>query len=244
MRRLDSTVCAKPGVNQEALEDAWRWWVEVEWGHSDEGFGALVAGIAKVAVRLRLGDLDPDAGFWCSRPASERVAHVRELQACYYSLKGEGSRRMLLGKDLHDFVSLCLGHGVRFLVVGGYAVAAHGHPRLTRDLDVWVWVDPENAARMVRALGEFGFESLGLTAGDFSEEGRVVQLGYPPNRIDIMTSIDGVEFENCWDRRAEIVLDSLAVPFIGLEDLEKNKLTTGRTQDIADVEGLRQSHSL
>ncbi|MCY4194703.1 MAG: hypothetical protein OXF04_10505 [bacterium] len=123
-------------------------------------------------------------------------------------------------------------------------MAAHGHPRLTKDLDVWVWVDPGNAARMVMALVEFGFESLGLTAEDFSEEGRVVQLGYPPNRIDIMTSIDGVEFESCWDRRTEIVLDSLAVPFIGLEDLEKNKLTTGRAQDIADVEGLRQSRPL
>ena len=150
---------------------------------------------------------------------------------------------MLLGKDLHDFVSLCLEHGVRFLVVGGYAVAAHGHPRLTKDLDVWVWIDPENAARMVRALDEFGFGSLGLTAEDFSEEGQVVQLGYPPNRIDILTSIAGVDFESCWDRRAEITLDSLAVPFIGLEDLVENKLATGRAQDLADVDGLRHSHS-
>lgn len=148
---------------------------------------------------------------------------------------------MLLGKDLHDFVSLCLKHGVRFLVVGGYAVAAHGHPRLTKDLDVWVWVDSENAARLVRVLAEFGFGSLGLTAEDFSEEGQVVQLGYPPNRIDILTSIAGVDFESCWDRRAEILLDSLAVPFIGLDDLEKNKLAAGRAQDLADVEGLRRN---
>lgn len=200
-----------------------------------------MAGIAKVAVRLRLGDPDPDAGFWCSRPAAERIAHVRELQACYYGSESEGRQQMLLGKDLHDFVSLCLRHGVRFLVVGGYAVAAHGHPRLTKDLDVWVWVDPENAARLVRVLAEFGFGSLGLTAGDFSEEGQVVQLGYPPNRIDILTSIAGVDFESCWDRRADIVLDSLAVPFIGLEDLKKNKLAAGRAQDLADVEGLRHN---
>lgn len=202
-----------------------------------------MVGIAKVATKLRLGDLDPDAGFWCSRPGSERVAHVRELQECYYGVDGEGSHEMLLGKDLHDFVSLCLEHGVRFLVVGGYAVAAHGHPRLTKDLDVWVWFDPENAARMVGVLDEFGFAALGLTAEDFSQEDRVVQLGYPPNRIDIMTSIAGVDFESCWARRAEIPLDSLDVPFISLEDLEKNKLATGRAQDIADVEGLRRSHS-
>ncbi len=150
---------------------------------------------------------------------------------------------MLLGKDLHDFTSLCLEHGVRFLVVGGYAVAAHGHPRLTKDLDVWVRVEPQNAARLVGALQEFGFGSLGLAAEDFLEEGQVVQLGYPPNRIDILTSIAGVDFESCWDRRAEILLDSLAVPFIGLEDLEKNKLAAGRAQDLADVEGLRRSRS-
>ena len=163
------------------------------------------------------------------------------MQACYYGSSGQGRQQILLGKDLHDFVSLCLGHGVRFLVVGGYAVAAHGHPRLTRDLDVWVWVDPENAARMVAALDEFGFAALGLTTEDFSEEGQVVHLGNPPNRIDVLTSIAGVDFESCWDRRAEISLDSLAVPFIGLDDLEKNKLAAGRTQDIADVEGLRRS---
>ena len=215
----------------------------VEWSHSDEGFGALMTGIAKVAARLRLGDPDPDAGFWCSRPAAERIAHVRELQACYYDSNGEGRQQMLLGKDLNDFVSLCLEHGVRFLVVGGYAVAAHGHPRLTKDLDVWVWVDSENAARLVQVLTEFGFGSLGLIPEDFSEEGQVVQLGYPPNRIDILTSIAGVDFESCWDRRADIVLDSLAVPFIGLEDLKKNKLAAGRAQDLADVEGLRRNRS-
>ena len=205
--------------------------------------GVLMAGIAKVATRRRLSDPDPDDGFWRSRPAAERVAHVRELQACYFGLDGEEGHQMWLGQDLHDFVSLCLKHEVRFLIVGGYAVAAHGHPRLTKDLDVWVWVDPENATRMVAALDEFGFGSLGLTAEDFSEQGRLLQLGYPPNRIDVLTGIAGVDFETCWDRRAEILLDSLKVPFIGLEDLETNKLATGRTQDVADVEGLRRSRS-
>ena len=131
---------------------------------------------------------------------------------------------MLLGKDLRRFVSLCLHHRVRFLVVGGYAVAAHGHPRLTKDLDVWVRVDPQNAARIVDVLEEFGFESLGLAADDFTAEGQVIQLGYPPNQIDILTGIDGGDFESCWERRVEIPLDSLPVPFIGLEDLERNWL--------------------
>ena len=98
-----------------------------------------MVGIAKVATTLRLGDPDPHAGYWWSRPPAERIAHLRELQEGYYGLDGVEGGRMLLGKDLRRFVSLCLHHRVRFLLVGGYAVAAHGHPRLTKDLDVWVW---------------------------------------------------------------------------------------------------------
>ena len=151
--------------------------------------------------------------------------------------------RMQLARELHEFVSLCVEHGLRFLVVGGYAVAAHGHPRLTKDLDVWVWVDSENATRMAEVLDEFGFGSLGLSADDFTVEGQVVQLGYPPNRIGIMTSIAGVDFEGCWERRTEFLLDSVAVPFIGIEDLERNKLAVGRFQDLADVEALRRNRA-
>lgn len=150
---------------------------------------------------------------------------------------------MQLPRDLHEFVALCVEHGVRFLVVGGYAVAAHGHPRLTKDLDVWVWVDPDNAARMAEVLKEFGFGSLGLSAEDFAVEGQVIQLGYPPSRIDIMTSIAGVDFEGCWARKTEVMLDSVAVPFIGVEDLERNKLSAGRFQDLADVEALRRNRA-
>ena len=202
-----------------------------------------MAGIAKVATTIRLGDPDPDAGFWLSRPPTERVAHVRELQGCYYGPNSDHGGRMQLGKEMHDFVSLCVEHGVRFLVVGGYAVAAHGHPRLTKDLDIWVWIDPENAARIVAVLDEFGFGSLGLSAEDFAVESQVVQLGSPPNRIDISTSIAGVDFEGCWEQRTEVLLDSMAVPFIGLEDLERNKLAVGRFQDLADAKALRRNRA-
>ena len=207
------------------------------------GEAASMVGIAKVATTLRLGDPDPDAGFWLSRPPGERVAHIRELQGCYYRPNSDHGDRMQLARELHEFVSLCVEHGLRFLVVGGYAVAAHGHPRLTKDLDVWVWVDSENAARMAEVLDEFGFGSLGLSADDFMVEGQVVQLGYPPNRIGIMTSIAGVDFEGCWERRTEFLLDSVAVPFIGIEDLERNKLAVGRFQDLADVEALRRNRA-
>ena len=198
-------------------------------------------GIEKVATIVRMGDPDPDDGFWMTRPPTERVAHLRELQACYYGPDTtDGEDNMPLGKDLQEFVALCLDRDVRFLVVGGYAVVAHGHPRLTKDLDIWIWVDSENAARMAGVLDEFGFGSTGLTEEDFAVEGPGVQLGRPPNRIDILTSIPGVDFESCWERREEQPLGSLKVPFIGFEDLERNKLAAGRHQDLADVEALRR----
>lgn len=122
--------------------------------------------------------------------------------------------------------------------MGGYAVAAHGHPRYTADLNIWVWTAAENAAGLLEALTDFGFGAVDLVAADFTEPGRVVQLGYPPVRIDLLTSIDGVEFEECFDRRVDVDLDGLTVPFIGLDDLRRNKAASGRPQDLADLDGL------
>lgn len=114
---------------------------------------------------------------------------------------------MHLDPDFREFVESFIVHDVRFLVVGGYAVAAHGLPRATGDLDAWVWIDPLNAQRIVRALVDFGFGSLDLTEDDFNREDSVVQLGYPPYRIDIITSIDGVDFDDAWERRMPIDVD-------------------------------------
>ncbi len=145
---------------------------------------------------------------------------------------------MQLDRDFREFLACLAAHDVRFLVVGGYAVAAHGHPRYTGDLDIWVWTDVANAAGVLRALEDFGFGSLGLLESDFSEPDRVVQLGYPPVRIDLLTSIDGVEFEPCFARRIEVHVDGLTVPFIALADLRQNKATSGRPQDLADLAAL------
>jgi hypothetical protein len=145
---------------------------------------------------------------------------------------------MQLDPDFRDFVELFTSNGVRFLIVGGYAVAAHGLPRYTGDLDAWVWVSAENASRVVRSLEAFGFSNLGLSEDDFNQPDRVVQLGYPPYRIDVLTSIDGVEFDAAWDRRVVLELDGIEVPFIGRDDLLTNKRVVGRPQDIADVERL------
>ena len=145
---------------------------------------------------------------------------------------------MQLDRDFRELLE-CLGaRDVRFLVVGGYAVAAHGHPRYTGDLDLWVWTSPENAHYLLQALDDFGFGALGLVAGDFTEPDRVVQLGYPPVRVDLLTSIDGVDFDECFDRRMELLLDGLPVPFIALDDLRRNKRASGRPQDLADLAAL------
>jgi hypothetical protein len=148
-----------------------------------------------------------------------------------------------LDPDFRDFVKLFVANDVRFLIVGGYAVAAHGLPRYTGDLDAWVWVSSENASRVVASLEAFGFTGLGLSEDDFNQPDRVVQLGYPPYRIDILTSIDGVEFEPAWERRVILELDGISVPFIGRDDLLINKRSAGRPQDIADVERLSSPES-
>lgn len=140
--------------------------------------------------------------------------------------------------DFREFLACLAARDVRFLVVGGYAVAAHGHPRYTGDLDLWIWTGVENAKSLLTALDDFGFGSVGLVAADFTEPGRVVQLGYPPVRIDLLTSIDGVEFEGCFARRVEIIVEGLPVPFIALDDLRRNKASSGRPQDIADLAAL------
>jgi hypothetical protein len=150
---------------------------------------------------------------------------------------------MQLDPDFRDFVELFTANDVRFLIVGGYAVAAHGLPRYTGDLDAWVWVSSENASKVVRSLEAFGFSNLGLTADDFDEPDRVVQLGDPPYRIDILTSIEGVEFDDAWERRVVLDLDGVKVPFIGRDDLLTNKRVAGRPQDIADVERLTSQDS-
>ena len=145
---------------------------------------------------------------------------------------------MELDRDFSEFIACCVARDVRFLIVGGYALAAHGHPRFTKDLDVWVWLDPDNAVRLIAALDDFGFGSLGLSAADFCDPGMVVQLGHAPKRIDLLTSIDGVTFDDCWSDHVVLDIRGLAVPFIDVEHLITNKRASGRLQDLADVEAL------
>ncbi len=147
---------------------------------------------------------------------------------------------MKLNKDLREFIALLNSTGVKYLLVGGHAVAFHGHPRFTGDIDFFVERSPDNAARLERVLGDFGFGSLGLKAADFLQPESVIQLGRPPNRIDLLTSIDAVSFGEAWQRRVDADLEGLPVRFIGKEDLLANKRATGRPQDAADISKLEE----
>ena len=144
----------------------------------------------------------------------------------------------MLNQDFKEFIESLNDNGVRYLVVGGYAVAFHGYPRYTKDLDIWIELDPDNAKRMVAALDQFGFSSLGLQAKDFLEPDMIIQLGYPPNRIDLILTLAGVDFTNCYEARMVVDIEGVPVNFIDLENLKKNKAAVGRTQDLADLEHL------
>ncbi|WP_253256803.1 DUF6036 family nucleotidyltransferase [Microcystis aeruginosa] len=127
---------------------------------------------------------------------------------------------------------------VKYLVIGGYAVAVHGHPRYTKDIDIWIEMSSENTQKLMRALTEFGFGSLGLTAEDFQTPDQIIQLGYPPSRIDLITTPDGIDFTTCYQTKIEIKMNDVLVNFIDLESLKKNKKASGRLQDLADLENL------
>jgi len=142
---------------------------------------------------------------------------------------------MEMDRDFNEFAELLLDHEVRFLIVGGYALAAHGAPRYTGDLDAWLWVDPINATRVLAVLEEFGVGAVDVTIEALLNPDLVIQLGYPPHRIDLLTGIDGVSFDAAWDRRVEFDIAERRIPFISRDDLIANKVAAGRPQDIADV---------
>ena len=144
----------------------------------------------------------------------------------------------MLSRDFKEFVASLNANGVEYLVVGGYAMAMHGRPRHTGDLDVWIDHRAENADRLIQALRDFGFGEVGLSVADFTTPNQVVQLGYPPFRIDLLTSIDGVDFQQAWARREQLEHDGLPISFIGLDDLKANKRASGRPRDIDDLENL------
>ncbi len=146
---------------------------------------------------------------------------------------------MVLNKDFREFIASLNENSVRYLIVGGYAVGFHGYPRYTKDLDVWIEISDENAENVVNALNQFGFGAIGFKARDFLKPDEFTQLGYPPNRIDLITSCEGVDFSSCYTNKMQIKIDGLKIDFIDYENLLKNKKSVGRPQDLADVSNLK-----
>lgn len=144
----------------------------------------------------------------------------------------------MLNSDFKEFIQLLNKNQVKYLVIGGYAVAVHGHPRYTKDIDIWIEMTPENAEKLLIALNQFGFGSLGLSSQDFQSPDQIIQLGYPPNRIDLITTPDGIDFDTCYTSKLEIIINDIPIQFIDLNNLKKNKKVSGRLQDLADLENL------
>jgi hypothetical protein len=145
-----------------------------------------------------------------------------------------------VNEDFRDLLTELLAADARFLVVGAHAMAVHGVPRATGDLDVWVSPAPSNAERVWAALRRFGapVEQLGVGVEDFQTPGMVVQIGQPPRRIDLLTDVSGLDFEDAWSNRTMHSIGPCEVPFLGREDLIRNKRASGRPKDIADLEVL------
>jgi hypothetical protein len=140
-----------------------------------------------------------------------------------------------VNRDFIDMLSALCAAGVEFLVVGAHALAAHGIPRATGDLDIWVRPTPENASRVLEALSRFGAPLLDLTIEDLSRSDTVFQIGLPPSRIDILSGISGVTFVDAWPRRIDVPIGTLVIPVIGRHDFITNKKASGRPKDLSDL---------
>lgn len=142
-------------------------------------------------------------------------------------------------QDFKEFLKLLNSKGIEYLIIGGYAVGFHGFPRATGDMDVWIAANEKNAMKMVGALKQFGFDLPDLNKEIFLTEKKVIRMGFPPMRLEILTSIDGVHFETCFKNRVVVDFGDFKVNFISKDDLLQNKLASGRPQDLVDVNKLQ-----
>jgi|RhiMethySRZTD1v2_1073278.scaffolds.fasta_scaffold462914_1 hypothetical protein len=223
--------------------------------------------IVRVYPSLSAQDRD-DAQYWRAQPMNERILQVWKLSEAQWRLRGEfpdesGLPRSSLIRGLRPRTPFTLTRGgpfaplrsrelgrcapslhaftannVRFLIVGAYALGVHGRPRATADLDVWVDATPENAANVMLALEQFGAPLGEVTVDDFSRPGIVFQMGLPPVRIDVLTTLTGLTFSEAWPGRVRAAFGPITVDVIGREAFIRNKRATGRARDLGDLEAL------
>ena len=147
---------------------------------------------------------------------------------------------MELDRDFKEFIALLNERQVEYLIVGGYAVVAYGYHRFTGDLDVWINPSTENAKKILDVLKAFGFGKLKLTLRDLTSKDKIIQLGYEPLRIDLITSVEGLDFVDCYRRRKSRKADGIKIHLLGLDDLRKNKKLVGRDRDLEDYKHLKK----
>jgi predicted nucleotidyltransferase len=145
---------------------------------------------------------------------------------------------IVLPPDFKDFLRLLNDNKIKYLLIGGYAVGYHGYPRATNDMDIWIAIGKENAKRMAKVLKEFGFDTPQLSQDIFLEEDKIIRMGVAPMRIEILTSISGVKFDECDQEKVVDEIDGIQVPIISLEKLKINKKASGRHKDLDDYEHL------
>jgi predicted nucleotidyltransferase len=143
---------------------------------------------------------------------------------------------MILPEDFRDFLKLLNKHRVEYLLIGGYAVFYHGYPRATEDIDFWVAISPDNAQKLVQVMQDFGLSNV--TPELFLQEHQLTRIGFKPYRVEVLTTISGVQFETCYARRVVDTIDGIEVNIISLEDLKQNKKASGRLKDQDDVQNL------
>jgi len=149
--------------------------------------------------------------------------------------------KIRLYEEFNEFLILCLKHKVKFLIIGGYAVVHYSRPRYTGDLDIWVERSQENAKRLVEALKDFGFKGEDTDPEPFTKKAQIVRMGFEPFRLKLFTSIPGVEFADCHPNKTMVSINGNKIPFIGLEDLKKNKAASGRDKDLLDLKEFLKS---
>ncbi len=145
---------------------------------------------------------------------------------------------MEIQEDFRELLKLLNSQKVKFVIVGGYALAFHGVPRYTGDIDIYIYPDKENSTKIIKAIEEFGFGDIGINIEDFEKQDTVIQIGYPPVRIDLITSLTGVTWEEVFSNSVEGYYADIPVRYIGINELVMNKKALGRKKDLSDIESL------
>ncbi|WP_347158566.1 hypothetical protein [Pontibacter chitinilyticus] len=188
---------------------------------------------SRAVNKKRLSDSNKDLTYWLSKSPSARLAALEHLRHLYSLLV-----KMELTNDFQKFIQALNACDAEYIITGGFAVAVYGYPRYTGDIDIWINPTPKNAEKVLEAVQQFGYTEQEVNLEDLTTADIVVQLGYPPNRIDLATGLAGVHFETCWENRVKLAFGEVATNFISLQDLKRNKKATARQQDLLDLENL------